>query len=118
MITAMQQPAPISNASRGQTAVVFTRQELTRILSVYGQFVAAGEWRDYGIDHLRDRAVFSIFRRAAEVPVYTIEKHPKLADKQGAFMVVAMSGAILRRGKDIDQALRAFDRARLKLAPG
>ena len=96
--------------------VVFTRPELARILSVYGQFVAAGEWRDYGLDHFTDRAVFSVFRRAAETPIYRIEKHPKLADRQGAFMVVAMTGAILRRGKDIEQVLRVFDRQKLRLA--
>ncbi|MBY0422515.1 MAG: DUF2794 domain-containing protein [Parvularculaceae bacterium] len=96
--------------------VVFTRAELARILSVYGQFVAAGEWRDYGLDHCSDRAVFSVFRRAAETPVYRIEKHPRLADRQGAYMVVAMSGVILRRGKDLAQVLRVFDRNRLKLA--
>lgn len=112
----MQTPAPSLNAYRAQPVVAFTRRELARILSVYGQFVAAGEWRDYGLDHLKDRAVFSIFRRAAEVPIFRVEKHPKLADKQGAFMVVTMTGAILRRGKDIEQVLRVFDRARLKLA--
>ena len=112
----MSLPASSVDAHRSPPVVVFTRQELTRILSVYGHFVAAGEWRDYGLDHLRDRAVFSIFRRAAEVPVYRVEKHPRLADRQGAFQVVAMSGAILRRGRDIDQVLRVFDRARLKLA--
>lgn len=116
MIGAMQTPAPSLNVYRAQPVVTFTRQELARILSVYGHFVAAGEWRDYGLDHLKDRAVFSIFRRAAEVPVFRIEKHPKLAERQGAYMVVSMTGAILRRGKDIEHVLRAFDRARLKLA--
>ena len=112
---AVQQHAPRPNRAV-EPVVVFTRAELARILSVYGQFVAAGEWRDYGLDHLSDRAVFSVFRRAAETPVYRIEKHPRLADRQGAFMVVAMSGAILRRGKDLVQVLRVFDRSRLKLA--
>lgn len=107
------EPNPVRSAV---PLVVFTRPELVRVLSVYGHFVAAGEWRDYGLDHFADRAVFSVFRRAAETPVYRIEKHPRLADRQGAFMVVAMTGAILRRGRDIDHVLRVFDRARLKLA--
>lgn len=96
--------------------VVFDRAELTRILSVYGQFVAAGEWRDYAIDCLPDAAVFSIFRRASEMPLYRVEKRPKLAAKQGAFLVISMSGAILKRGRDLAQVLRVFDRQRLKLA--
>jgi hypothetical protein len=97
-------------------ATAFTRPELVRILGLYGQFVAAGEWRDYAIDLLKDAAVFSVFRRASEMPLYRIEKRPKLAERQGAWMVVSMSGAILKRGHDVAQVLKVFDRQRLKLA--
>jgi hypothetical protein len=97
-------------------AVVFTRDELSRILGLYGQFVAAGEWRDYAIDHLKEAAVFSIFRRAAETPLYRIEKRPSLASRQGAFSVVSMTGVVLKRGHDLAQVLRLFDRQRLRLA--
>ena len=96
--------------------VAFSRSELTRILSVYGYFVAAGEWRDYAIDSLKDAAVFSIFRRASELPLYRIEKRPSLARKQGAWVVVSMTGAVLRRGHDLAQVLKVFDRQKLKLA--
>lgn len=96
--------------------VAFTRSELTRILSVYGQFVAAGDWKDYAIDTLKDAAVFSIYRRASEVPLYRIEKRPKLARKQGAWVIVSMTGAILKRGHDLGAVLKLFDRQRLKLA--
>ena len=95
--------------------VAFTRAELTRILSVYGQFVAAGDWKDYAIDTLKDAAVFSIYRHASEVPLYRIEKRPKLARKQGAWMIVSMTGAILKRGHDLNAVLKLFDRQRLKL---
>ncbi|HBK92988.1 MAG TPA: DUF2794 domain-containing protein [Parvularcula sp.] len=97
-------------------AVAFTREELSRILSLYGQFVAAGDWRDYAIDHLKEAAIFSIFRRAAETPLYRIEKRPALANRQGAFAVVSMTGVILKRGKDLAQVLKLFDRRTLKLA--
>lgn len=96
--------------------VAFTRSELTRILSLYGQFVAAGDWRDYAIDCLSDAAVFSIYRRASEMPLYRIEKRPRLARKQGAYVVVSMTGAILKRGHDLSQVLRVFDRQKMKLA--
>lgn len=97
-------------------AVAFTREELSRILGLYGQFVAAGEWRDYAIDHLKDAAVFSVFRRAAETPLYRIEKRPALAARQGTYAIVSMTGVILKRGQDLAQVLRLFDRQRLKLA--
>src|SRR5215212_10876777 len=89
---------PAAGALPGR--VTFSRFELNRILNLYGRMVAEGEWRDYAIDFLRDRAVFSVFRRASEVPIYRIEKDPKLARKQGAYSVVAAGGQILRRGHE------------------
>ncbi|MBB5045543.1 hypothetical protein HNR60_000272 [Rhodopseudomonas rhenobacensis] len=90
--------------------VTFNRIELNRILNLYGRMVAAGEWRDYAIDFLKDRAVFSVFRRASEVPIYRIEKDPRLARKQGAYSVISATGLILRRGHELDRVLLAIDR--------
>lgn len=91
-------------------AVTFNRLELNRILNLYGRMVADGEWRDYAIDFLRDKAVFSIFRRASEIPLYRIEKDPRLARKQGVYSVIAASGQILRRGHDLERVLLVIDR--------
>ncbi|HPG88203.1 MAG TPA: DUF2794 domain-containing protein [Hyphomicrobium sp.] len=90
--------------------IVFNRQELMTILAVYGRKVASGEWRDYAIDLSRDKAVFSVFRRASEVPLYRIEKDPKLARKQGAYSVVAAGGLIVKRGQDLARVLDVFDK--------
>jgi hypothetical protein len=90
--------------------VTFNRLELNRILNLYGRMVSDGEWRDYAIDFLRDRAVFSIFRRASEVPIYRIEKDPRLARKQGMYSVISASGLILRRGHELDRVLLVIDR--------
>ena len=91
--------------------VTFERRELDRILSLYGRKVAAGEWRDYAIDFLRDRAVFSVFRRSSEVPIYRIEKNPRLGRRQGAYSVVSATGLIVRRGHELDRVLRAIDKS-------
>jgi len=90
--------------------VTFNRFELNRILNLYGRMVADGEWRDYAIDFLRDRAVFSVFRRASEVPIYRIEKDPRLARKQGIYSVISATGLILRRGHELDRVLLVIDR--------
>lgn len=90
--------------------VAFHRTELTAILSLYGRMVAAGEWRDYGISSLRDAAVFWVFRRTAEHPLYRIEKHPKLRNRQGMYALVGMDGQILRRGHDLKTVLRLLER--------
>ena len=89
--------------------VAFDRRELNIILGIYGTKVAAGEWRDYAIDFLKDRAVFSIFRRASEIPIYRIEKDPRLARKQGSYSVIAANGQILRRGHDLERVLLVAD---------
>src|SRR3981081_3817071 len=94
---------PSVSASRGVT--FFERRELDRLLRLYGRMVAAGEWRDYAIDLHRDTAVFSVFRRASECPLFRIEKSPRLARKQGAYSVVAPAGLILKRGHDLCRVL-------------
>jgi hypothetical protein len=105
---------PHAPASR----VTFDRRELDRIFKLYGRKVAAGEWRDYAIDFLRDRAVFSVFRRACEVPIYRIEKNPKLARRQGAYSVISATGLIVRRGHELDRVLRALDKSLAVIARG
>ena len=94
--------------------VTFDRHELRDILNLYGRKVAAGEWRDYAIDFTREHAVFSVFRRTAEYPLYRIVKDPKLAGKQGAFSVVTTTGLILKRGSDLKRVIAVLDR-KLKL---
>lgn len=88
----------------------FDRRELEQILWLYGRMVAAGEWRDYAIDFLKDRAVFSVFRRSSDVPIYSIVKDPKLARKQGSYSVVAAGGQVLKRGQELPRVLRVLDR--------
>ena len=90
--------------------VTFNRLELNRILNLYGRMVAEGEWRDYAIDFLKDRAVFSVFRRVSEVPIYRIEKDPRLARKQGMYSVISATGLILRRGQELERVLLVIDR--------
>jgi hypothetical protein len=91
-----------------QTA--FDRHELNVILGLYGRMVAAGEWRDYGMSLLKEVAVFEVFRRTAENPLYRIEKRPKLRLRQGQYAVIGMDGQILKRGNDLRQVLRVLER--------
>lgn len=90
--------------------VSFDRAELGQILRLYGRMVAAGEWRDYAISLLRDRAVFSVFRRAAEQPLYRIEKTPGLRLRQGMYAVIGPDGQVLRRGHDLTAVVRVLER--------
>ncbi len=94
--------------------ISFDRRELNQLLGMYGRKVAEGEWRDYAIDMHREKAVFSVFRRASEYPLYRIEKDPRLARRQGAYAVITPTGLILKRGHDLKKVLRVIDR-RLRL---
>jgi Protein of unknown function (DUF2794) len=96
--------------------VSFNRLELRAILDLYGRKVSDGEWRDYAIDFMRDKAVFSVYRRTSEMPLYRIEKDPRLARRQGAYAVVAASGLILKRGPELDRVLRVLDKP-LRVVP-
>lgn len=105
----MNHPLPLPGVA-APDKVAFHRTELGVILSLYGRMVAAGEWRDYGISSLRDVAIFSVFRRTAEYPLYRIEKRPKLHGRQGQYAVIGMDGQILKRGADLARVLHVLER--------
>ena len=105
----MQPPVPFP-ILRAPEQIAFDRRELGVILGVYGRMVAAGEWRDYGISHLPEVAVFSIFRRTAEHPIYRVEKRPRLRMRQGQYSVIGMDGRILKRGHDLATVLKVLER--------
>jgi len=90
--------------------ITFDRYELNALLGLYGRKVADGEWRDYAMDFLKDRAVFSVFRRSTEYPLYRIEKNPKFARKQGAYSVVSSAGQILKRGHELARVLAVLEK--------
>jgi Protein of unknown function (DUF2794) len=98
------------SAPAGAQTVTFDRGELREILSLYGRKVAEGEWRDYAIDFTPHKAIFSIYRRTSEFPLYRIEKSPKLARKQGAYSVVAATGLVLKRGHDLARVIAVLDK--------
>lgn len=113
----IQGSAPIGGLN-SQDQVAFHRSELSVILSVYGRMVAAGEWRDYGISCLRDVAIFSVFRRTAENPLYRIEKRPRLRGRQGQYAVIGMDGQVLKRGHDLRTVLRVLERKLIRAIDG
>lgn len=96
--------------AREPMPVTFHRLELNQILRIYGRMVGESEWRDYAIDFFRDKAVFSVFKRSGDLPLYQVEKNPKLAAKQGAFSIVNTQGKILKRGHELAQVLKFFDK--------
>jgi hypothetical protein len=103
-------PHAAPGTQRAPTQVAFNRQELSAILNVYGRMVASGEWRDYAMDFGREVATFAVYRRASEVPLYRIEKCPKLARKQGAYAVVNPTGQVLKRGHELVRVLQVFEK--------
>jgi hypothetical protein len=92
--------------------VFFERRELDLLMRLYGRMVAAGEWRDYAVSGLGDVAIFAVFRRSGDTPLYRVEKRPALARRQGQWAVIGEGSHILKRGHDLAQALRVFDKGR------
>jgi hypothetical protein len=111
--------AQTSSGSRREPAVtVFDRRELSAIFAVYGRKVAAGEWRDYALDFGREKAVFSVYRRSSEWPLYRIEKNPKNARKQGTYSVISATGLILKRGHELERVLEVLEKRTLYVIKG
>lgn len=110
----MSRITPLSKSPQ-PSRIAFHRIEMSLILDVYGRLVMQGEARDYGIGMYRDHAIFAIYRRHADIPTWSIQKTPKLANQQGAFSVHGAQGQILRRGRDLKQVLRVFDKRRFEV---
>jgi hypothetical protein len=110
-----QNDFPAYRPGHRPVTIRFTYTELQAILNVYGRQVAAGHWRDYALDFLKDRALFSIYRRNSERPLFVIEKNPKL--RQGQFLVTGQDGRILKRGHDLAAVLRVLE-PKLSLVKG
>jgi hypothetical protein len=100
---------PQSASTKIPAIVAFERRELALILSVYGRKVASGDWRDYAMDFLKDRAVFSVYARVSERPLFIIEKSPRLRNRQGQYSVTNQQGRILKRGHELSLVLRVLD---------
>lgn len=105
----------VHHLTRRPLQIAFDRLEMNRILDLYGRMVAAGHWRDYAVHLGRDAAIFSAFRRTAERPEYRIEKRPDLRHRQGMWMLVGESGAILKRGHELAGVLAPVERRLLRL---
>ncbi|MAB11582.1 DUF2794 domain-containing protein [Hyphomonas sp.] len=104
-----------SRRAQSEPRIAFHKTEMRPILDVYGRLVMAGEARDYAIGMHKDHAIFAIFRRHAENPTWRIEKQPHLANMQGQYVVYGQAGQVLRRGRDLQQVLRVFDRKRFTI---
>ena len=107
-------PGQAQRLQRQSAMVSFDRRELNTILNLYGRKVAEGEWRDYAMDFLRDRALFSIYKRSSERPLYVIEKNPKLRNRQGQYMVLSQEGRMLKRGHELATVLRVLELSLVK----
>lgn len=113
--TETRQMSHVTGKRKVDPVTSFKRQELDLILRIYGRMVALGEWRDYAIDHLANRALFSVYRRTSETPLYRIVKEPRLQRRQGAFSIETSNGLVLKRGRDLGQVLKVLEKKTLKL---
>ena len=110
----MHNVTPFPLPASGPRQVGFEREELGRILDIYGRMVAAGHWRDYAMDLGSDAAIFSCFRRTAERPEYRIEKRPALRSRQGMWTLVGEGGQTLKRGHELSGILAPLERRLMK----
>jgi hypothetical protein len=112
-LSAVVTPFPLHAVRAAQ--VGFERDELQRILDLYGRMVAAGLWRDYAMDFGKDAASFSGFRRTAERPEARIEKRPALRSKQGMWTLYGEGGQVLKRAHELPGVLFPLERRLLKI---
>jgi hypothetical protein len=79
----------LNDFRRRHKRVFFTRAELNQLLSLYSRQVMRGEWRDYAIDQHDGAALFSMFRRSQELPLYTVVKTAPGTGRQGDYLLLS-----------------------------
>jgi hypothetical protein len=87
--------------------VAFEKRELRQLFQLYSRRVMSGEWRDYAIDFGAKGAVFSVFRRAAEQPLFAIWKLAQGRDR-GRY-VLATGAAVIRRAHALADLVRFLE---------
>lgn len=87
----------------------FTRGELSLILAAYSARVAAGEWRDYALDHTDGVAMFSIFKHTHETPLFVIEKHQRHPKESPQFRLRDRS-RVLCKASNIPDVISYFNK--------
>ncbi|MGE0734710.1 MAG: DUF2794 domain-containing protein [Alphaproteobacteria bacterium] len=107
-------PDAAPNAKSGRKRVFFDRSELYRLLNLYSRRVMSGEWRDYAIDHDDRSATFSVFRHAAERPMYAITKIHGTGGKSGNRYVLTAGPEKLSASADLADVIEALEK-RLRL---
>ncbi len=107
--------SPPQHGKAAQQSIFFERSEFEAILNVYGKMVASGYWKDYAISGTKDVATFAVFQKASERPIFRITKTPSLRHKQGAFAILSSQGQVLKRGQELQQLLKYFDKKLIKL---
>jgi hypothetical protein len=100
-------PLQRQSGRKASRPLSFTRAELLKILGVYSRRVIAGEWRDYAIDMKPGIAIFSIFRHAADRPLYALAKAHR-GGPGGMEFAVYCQGKRLKRSSSLDDVLVAL----------
>lgn len=103
----------LADYRRAHERVVFDRSELAKLLAVYADRVACGEWRDYAIDHLGHMAAFSVFRSSYDRPLYVVAKLAEGGQRQASY-VLSSGPEKLVQGRTLDDVLAPLAR-RLRL---
>ena len=89
-------------------SVYFSRGELQALLRLFSRQVAAKEWLDYSIDSGDKRAVFCVYRRAHDFPLYEIHKLASGTGKAGDFLIVK-KGSVGKVSRTLSSALHIFE---------
>ena len=105
----MAQLVLLADYQRQGRRVFFNRDELNLLLGVYSRKVAVGAWRDYAIDHRSHMAVFSIYRRSQERPVFAVTKVMLRGEKAASYVLQADSRQI-RSTRSLMDIVRLLER--------
>lgn len=99
----------LADYQRKARRVFFNRTDLTLLLAIYSRQVGRGLWRDYAIDHRSNMAVFSIYRRSQEQPLYAISKVLLKGDRDANYVLLSQNRQ-LASSRDLTVVVETLNR--------
>ena len=102
-----------SSSSSNNHNLYFSKEELSKILSIYSKGVSSGKWKDYAIDFNKNNAFFYIFKHTLASPECILNK--SLERKRRKIFYNLKSKNQNKKFENLDQLISSLNRKIFKV---
>ena len=95
---------------KNNNKVFFSKTELQIILQTYSKQVSSGVCKDYSIDHIKQKAIFSFFKSTYDKPIFQIEKKNNVKSKLLFDFNIIYKQKIIETNISLSKILKRLDK--------